>query len=69
MMLYVVAEGVTQTGGLDLAMNFMLGKANSTFWAQVSVSDCFRYLGDRRRAVCMWGLFGGGGVVRLSRHV
>jgi hypothetical protein len=36
MMLYVVAEGVTQTGGLDLAMNFMLGKANSTFWAQVS---------------------------------
>lgn len=35
MMLYLVAEGVTQTGGLDLAMNLMLGKANSVFWAQV----------------------------------
>jgi hypothetical protein len=35
MMLYLVAEGVTQTGGLDLAMNFMLGKASTTFWAQV----------------------------------
>lgn len=35
MMLYLVAEGVTQTGGLDLAMNLMLGKSNSVFWAQV----------------------------------
>lgn len=35
MMLYLVAEGVTQTGGLDLAMNFMLGKASTVFWAQV----------------------------------
>lgn len=34
MMLYLVAEGVTQTGGLDLAMNLMLGKANTVFWAQ-----------------------------------
>jgi hypothetical protein len=38
MMLYLVAEGVTQTGGLDLAMNLMLGKANSVFWAQVRSS-------------------------------
>lgn len=36
MALYLVAEGVSQTGGLDLAMNFMLGqKTRSVFWAQV----------------------------------
>jgi hypothetical protein len=40
MMLYLVAEGVTQTGGLDLAMNFMLGKASTTFWAQVRTCTC-----------------------------
>jgi hypothetical protein len=33
--LYLVAEGVTQTGGLDLAMNMVLGKASTVFWAQV----------------------------------
>jgi hypothetical protein len=37
MMLYLVAEGVTQTGGLDLAMNLMLGRASTTFWAQVKM--------------------------------
>jgi hypothetical protein len=36
MTLYLVAEGVTQTGGLDLAMNMVLGKASTVFWAQVS---------------------------------
>lgn len=40
MMLYLVAEGVTQTGGLDLAMNFMLGKASTVFWAQVRGIGC-----------------------------
>ncbi|KAF6235190.1 hypothetical protein COO60DRAFT_1671656 [Scenedesmus sp. NREL 46B-D3] len=35
LVLYLVAEGVSQTGGLDLAMNFMLGKASTVFWAQV----------------------------------
>eukprot|EP00878_Enallax_costatus_P023684 GHUV01025215.1.p2 GENE.GHUV01025215.1~~GHUV01025215.1.p2 ORF type:complete len:328 (+),score=77.33 GHUV01025215.1:790-1773(+) len=35
LVLYIVAEGVSQTGGLDLAMNFMLGKASTVFWAQV----------------------------------
>eukprot|EP00877_Chromochloris_zofingiensis_P003154 jgi/Chrzof1/1283/Cz10g01050.t1 len=33
--LYAVAEGVSQTGGLDIAMNYMLGKARTVFWAQV----------------------------------
>lgn len=41
MMLYLVAEGVTQTGGLDLAMNLMLGKASTTFWAQVGGLVCW----------------------------
>ncbi|WIA31323.1 hypothetical protein OEZ86_002225 [Tetradesmus obliquus] len=35
LVLYLVAEGVSQTGGLDLAMNFMLGRASTVFWAQV----------------------------------
>lgn len=43
MMLYLVAEGVTQTGGLDLAMNFMLGKASTTFWAQVRAGYACEY--------------------------
>lgn len=33
--LYIVAEGVSQTGGLDILMNKVLGRANSVFWAQV----------------------------------
>lgn len=33
--LYVVAEGVSQTGGLDILMNKVLGSASSVFWAQV----------------------------------
>lgn len=35
MALFVVAEGVSQTGGLDILMNKVLGSAKSTFWAQV----------------------------------
>lgn len=30
-----VLTGITQTGGLDLAMNLLLGKASTVFWAQV----------------------------------
>lgn len=33
--LYAVAEGVSQTGGLDILMNKVLGRASSVFWAQV----------------------------------
>lgn len=34
LVLYLVAEGVNQTGSLDLAMNYMLGRASTVFWAQ-----------------------------------
>ncbi|GBF89760.1 sodium sulfate co-transporter [Raphidocelis subcapitata] len=33
--LYAVAEGVSQTGGLDILMSKVLGRASSVFWAQV----------------------------------
>jgi hypothetical protein len=35
MALFIVAEGVSQTGGLDILMNKVLGNAKSVFWAQV----------------------------------
>ncbi|KAI8476576.1 MAG: putative sodium/sulfate cotransporter 3 [Monoraphidium minutum] len=35
MALYIVAEGVSQTGGLDILLNKVLGRASSVFWAQV----------------------------------
>ncbi|PNH12358.1 putative sodium/sulfate cotransporter 3, partial [Tetrabaena socialis] len=34
-MLYLVAEGVTQTGGLELIMNYVLGRSRSVHWALV----------------------------------
>ncbi|EFJ39565.1 hypothetical protein VOLCADRAFT_100805 [Volvox carteri f. nagariensis] len=33
--LYLVAEGVTQTGGLELIMNYVLGRSRSVHWALV----------------------------------
>ncbi|EFJ39566.1 hypothetical protein VOLCADRAFT_70819, partial [Volvox carteri f. nagariensis] len=33
--LYMVAEGVTQTGGLELIMNYVLGRSRSVHWALV----------------------------------
>ncbi|KAG2432791.1 hypothetical protein HXX76_008526 [Chlamydomonas incerta] len=33
--LYWVAEGVTQTGGLELVMNYVLGRSRSVHWALV----------------------------------
>ncbi|KIZ06533.1 hypothetical protein MNEG_1421 [Monoraphidium neglectum] len=34
MALFIVAEGVSQTGGLDILLNKVLGSASSVFWAQ-----------------------------------
>ncbi|GIL78280.1 hypothetical protein Vretifemale_7730, partial [Volvox reticuliferus] len=33
--LYLVAEGITQTGGLELIMNYVLGRSRSVHWALV----------------------------------
>ena len=33
--LYWVAEGITQTGGLELIMNYVLGRSRSVHWALV----------------------------------
>ncbi|GAQ88449.1 Na+/dicarboxylate [Klebsormidium nitens] len=33
--LYVVAEGIGQTGGMEKALNIVLGRSPSIFWAQV----------------------------------
>eukprot|EP00879_Flechtneria_rotunda_P031768 GHRR01034729.1.p1 GENE.GHRR01034729.1~~GHRR01034729.1.p1 ORF type:complete len:164 (-),score=29.62 GHRR01034729.1:217-708(-) len=41
--LYLVAEGVSQTGCLDLAFNAILGRSHTVFWAQVyhqALSEC-----------------------------
>ena len=34
-MLYLVAEGIYQTGGLESALNRLLGRSRSVFWALV----------------------------------
>eukprot|EP00197_Chlamydomonas_leiostraca_P003208 CAMPEP_0202871170 /NCGR_PEP_ID=MMETSP1391-20130828/17994_1 /ASSEMBLY_ACC=CAM_ASM_000867 /TAXON_ID=1034604 /ORGANISM="Chlamydomonas leiostraca, Strain SAG 11-49" /LENGTH=124 /DNA_ID=CAMNT_0049551901 /DNA_START=85 /DNA_END=456 /DNA_ORIENTATION=- len=35
MALYVVAEGINQTGGLERVMNRVLGRSDGVFWALV----------------------------------